>query len=202
MSERFNKGENTKAILKSRVHIGSRLSGSRLEVDSRKLLRVFESNVRVAIVRLLLQFEWRSLSEIARKLESDYGYRMSLPGLLKHMKELEDAGIVRQESGVFAKEADARKTIYTLEGNERVEKVLQQLEDNVQNPLLAGLIFSQTSKLARRVQGIGAMVPKEEKRRLESLLGSCESEKIFSYLTEDEKKKVKLWRMMLALMEE
>jgi DNA-binding transcriptional ArsR family regulator len=173
-----------------------------LEVDSWKLLRIFESKVRVAIVRLLLQFEWRSLSEIAKKLESDYGCKMSLPGLLKHMKELEDAGIVRQESGVFAKEADARKTIYTLEGNERVEKVLQQIEDNVENPLLAGLVFSQTSKLARRVQGIGAMIPKEEKRRLESLLGSCESEKIFRYLTEDEKKKVKLWRMMLALMEE
>jgi DNA-binding transcriptional ArsR family regulator len=184
------------------VHIGSRLSGSRLEVDSSKLFRVFESKVRVEIVRLLLQFEWRSLSEIARKLESDYSCKMSLPGLLKHMKELEDAGIVRHESGVFAKVADARKTIYTLEGKERVEKVLRQLEDNVENPLQAGLIFSETAKLARKVQGIGAMVTKEEKRRLESLLGLCESEKIFSYLTEDEKKKVKLWRMMMSLVEE
>jgi DNA-binding transcriptional ArsR family regulator len=173
-----------------------------LEVDSWKLLRVFESRARVEIVRLLLQFEWRSLSEIARELESDYSRKMSLPGLLKHMKELEDAGIVRQESGVFAKVSDARKTIYTLEGRERVEKVLRQLEDNVENPLMAGVIFSETSKIARKVQGIGAMVAKPEKRRLESLLGLCESEKIFSNLTEDEKKKVKLWRMMMALMEE
>ena len=178
------------------------MSGSRLEVDSWKLLRVFENKARVAIVRLLLQFEWRSLTEIALKLESDYNCKMSLPGLLKHMKELEDAGIVRRESGVFAKVSDARKTIYTLEGKERVEKVLQQLEDNVANPLLAGLIFSETAKLARKVQGIGALVAKEEKRRLESLLGLCESERIFSYLAEDEKKKAKLCRMMMALMEE
>ena len=173
-----------------------------MEVDSWKLLRVFENKVRVAIVRLLLQFEWRSLTEIAQKLESDYNYKMSLPGVLKHMRELEDAGIVRQESGVFAKVSDARKTIYTLEGKNRVEKVLQQIEDNVANPLLAGLAFRETAELARRVEGIGSMVVKGEKRRLESLLELCESEKTFSHLTEDEKKKVKLWRMMMGLMEE
>jgi DNA-binding transcriptional ArsR family regulator len=173
-----------------------------LEIDSWKLLHIFENKARVAIMRLLLQLEWRSLSEIAQKLESDYNCKMSLPGLLKHMRDLEDAGIVRQESGIFAKVSDARKTIYTLEGRNRVEKVLQQLEDNVANPLLAGLVFSETAALARKVQGTGSMVTKEEKRRLESLLESCESEKTFSYLTEDERKKVKLWRMMMALMEE
>lgn len=173
-----------------------------MEIDSWKLLHIFENKARVAIMRLLLQLEWRSLSEIAQKLESDYNCKMSLPGLLKHMRDLEDAGIVRQESGIFAKVSDARKTIYTLEGRNRVEKVLQQLEDNVANPLLAGLVFSETAALARKVQGTGSMVTKEEKRRLESLLESCESEKTFSYLTEDERKKVKLWRMMMALMEE
>jgi DNA-binding transcriptional ArsR family regulator len=173
-----------------------------LEVDSWKLLRVFENKVRVAIVRLLLQFEWRSLTEIAQKLESDYGYKMSLPGVLKHMRELEDAGIVRQESGVFAKVSDARKTIYTLEGKDRVEKVLQQLEDNVASPLLAGLVFRETAELARKVEGVGSMVVRGEKTRLESLLELCESEKTFSHLTEDERKKVKLWRMMMTLMEE
>lgn len=173
-----------------------------LEVDSWKLLRVFENKVRVAVVRLLLQFEWRSLSEIAEKLESDYGCKMSLPGLLKHMRGLEDAGIVRQESGLFAKVSDARKTIYTLEGKRRVEKILKELEDNVANPLMAGLVFSETAELARKVQGIGAVAAKDEKRRLATLLESCESEKIFSYLTDDERKKVKLWRMMLTLMEE
>jgi DNA-binding transcriptional ArsR family regulator len=178
------------------------LSGSKLEVDSWKLLRVFENKARVAVVRLLLQFEWRSLTEIAQKLESDYNCKMSLPGLLKHMKELQDAGIVRQESGLFAKVSDARKTIYTLEGKTRVEKVLQELENNVASPLAAGVIFGETAKLARKVQGIGAVLAREEKRHLKSLLDLCESERVFSYLTEDEKKKVKLWRMMMALMEE
>jgi len=178
------------------------LSGSELEVDSWKLLHVFENKVRVAIVRLLLQFEWRSLSELAEKLESDYGFKMTLPGVLKHMKELGDAGIVRRESGIFAKVPDARKTMYMLEGKKRVEKVLQELEDNIVNPLAAGVIFSETAKLARKVQGIGVRVAREEKRRLKSLLARCESEKVDSYLTEDEKKKVKLWKMMMALMEE
>jgi DNA-binding transcriptional ArsR family regulator len=201
LSERFNKTEN-KGILKFRAHKSSSLSGSELEVDSWKLLRVFDNKVRVAVVRLLLQFEWRSLSEIAEKLASDYGFKMSLPGLLKHMRELQDAGIVRQESGLFAKVSDARKTIYTLEGKNRVEKMLDDLESKVANPLVAGLVFSETGELARKVQGIGAMASKEEKRRLASLLELCESEKILRYLTEDETKKIKLWRMMMTLMEE
>jgi len=176
------------------------LSGPILEVDPWKMLRVFDNKVRVAVVRLLLQFEWRSLSEIAQKLDSDYGYKMSLPGLLKHMRELEDAGIVRQESGLFAKVSDARKTIYTLEGKKRVETMLQQLEENVANPLMAGLVFRETADLARRIQGMGAIITREERRHLSSLLESCESEKVFNYLTDDEKKKVQLWKMMMSLM--
>ena len=172
------------------------------EVDPWLVLRVFANKARVAVVKLLAQLEWRSLSEIAEKLESDYGWKMTLPGLLKHMKELEDAGIVRHESGVFAQVSDARKTIYTLQGKERVEKILQQLQENVANPLEAGLIFSETAKLARQVQGVGAAVSKEEQRHLKSLLDECETERIRSYLAEDEKKKVKLWRMMMKIMEE
>jgi len=178
------------------------LSGPKFEVDSWKVLRVFANGARVAIVRLLSQFEWSSLSEIAEKLESDYGWKMTLPGLLKHIQELEDAGIVRHESGVFAKVSDARKTLYTLQGKERVEKILRQLETNVTDPLEAGVIFSETAKLARQVQGVGATITKEEQRRLEPLLTECESEKIYGYLTEDERKKVKLWRMMLKIMAE
>ena len=171
-----------------------------MEVDLWKLLHVFENKVRIEIVRLLLRFEYRSLSGIAEKLESDCGLKMTLPGVLKHLKELEDAGIVRHESGVFAKKPDARKTLYILEGKERVEKLLQQLEENITNPLLAGKIFSETANLARKVQGMGPVVGKEGRERLESLLAECESEKVYSYLTEDEKKKVKLWRMMMRLL--
>lgn len=170
-----------------------------LEVDGWELLKVFQSKIRIEIVKLLLRFELVSLTEIAKKLENQ-GSKMTLPGVLKHMRELENAGIVRHESGIFAEKPDARRTIYMLEGKERVEKVMRQLEENVGNPLRAGVIFSETYKLARKVQGMGRRVGTEEKRLLETLLAQCESEEIKSYLTEDEEKKVKLWRMMLEIM--
>lgn len=177
------------------------MNGSKLEVDFWKLLRVFESKIRVEIVRLLLQFEMISLSGISRKLEGHYGRKITLPGLLKHMKELEDAGMIQKESGAFLPTPDARKTMYLLEGRERVEKILQQLEGNVMNLLMAGVIFNETAKLARRVQRIERKLVKEERERLESLLAQCESEKVYSHLTDSEKKKVKLWRMMMTFLE-
>ncbi len=179
----------------------STLNGSKLEVDFWKLLRIFGNKTRVEIVRLLLQFEMLSLSDIAKKLEGEYGRKMTLPGLLKHIKILEDAGILQQESGAFLPTPDARKTIYLLEGKERVEKILQQLEGNIRDLLLAGAIFSETAKLARKVQGIGDRLVKEKRKRLESLLARCESERVYSHLTDDEKKKVKLWRMMMTFLE-
>ena len=175
----------------------SKLTVSKLEADFWKLLRVFGSKVRIEIVRLLLQFEMASLSDIAKKLEGKYDRKMTLPGLLKHMKELSDAGIIRQESGIFLPIPDARKTIYFLEGKERVEKILQQLEGNIGNLLLVGAVFSETAKLARKVHRMGSREVKEERKRLNSLLTQCESEKVNRYLTEDEKKKIKLWRMMM-----
>jgi DNA-binding transcriptional ArsR family regulator len=175
-----------------------KLSYSKLEVNFWRLLHVFESEIRVEIVRLLLQFEWRSLSDISKKLERDFGWKISLPGLLKHMRELEDAGIVRHESGIFAEKPDARKTIYLLEGKERVERILQHLQNNVGNLLLAGVIFNETTKLVRKFQGMGTRLAEDERKRLESLLAQCESEEVYTFLTEDEKKKVRLWRMMIA----
>lgn len=163
---------------------------------------MFKSEVRRRIIKLLLQLEWRSLSDIAEKLENDYSLKMTLPGLLKHMRQLEEAGIVRHESGAFAKKPDARKTVYILEGKERIEKLLQQLEENVGNLLNAGVIFSETAKKARLIQGMEAHMSKKEINSFESLLAKCESEKVNSCLTEDEKKKVKLWRMMIQLWKE
>ena len=170
-------------------------------IDPGKLLRAFDNKVRVEIVKLLFQFEWRSLSDIARALEKDHGWKMTLPGVLKHMKELESAGIIRSVSGVYAKIPDARKTIYLLEGRERVEKIMEQFESNILAPLQAGLTYSETAKLARKVQGLESRLDKEEQRRLEILLTQCESEKVYTHLTEDEKKKLKLWKMMTKLME-
>jgi len=172
-----------------------------LEVDFWKLLRVFGNETRVEIAKLLLQFEMMSLSDIAKKLEDEYGRKMTLPGLHKHIRILEDAGIVQQESGAFLPIPDARKAIYLLEGKERVEKVLQQLEGNIGYLFLAGAIFSETTKLARKVLGKGDRLVREEGKRLESLLAQCESEKVYRHLTDDEKKKVKLWRMMMTFLE-
>ena len=178
------------------------MTDSKLEEDFWKLLRVFESKFRVEIVRLLLKFEMMSLSDVARKLEEESGQRMTLPGLLKHIKILEEAGIVTKESGAFLPTPDARKTIYLLEGKERVEKILEQLECNVGNLLLTVTLFSETAKLARMVQGTRHKLVKEERKRLEFLLDQCESERVYNHLTEDEKKKVKLWRMMITFLEE
>jgi len=177
------------------------LNSSESEVDFWKLLRVFENKVRVEIVKLLLQFEMMSLSDVARKLEGESGRKMTLPGLLKHIKILEDAGIVTKESGAFLPTPDARKTIYLLEGKERVEKILEQLEGNVGNLLLAGVSFSETAKLARKTQRTRHKLAKEERKRLEFLLDHCESERVYNHLTDDEKKKLKLWRMMITFLE-
>jgi len=124
---------------------------------------------------------------------------MTLPGVLKHMKELEEAGIVRRESGAFIEKPDARKTIYMLEGKERVQKIMNQLEVSIGGMLKAGVLFRQTANLARKIQGIGRRPTTQEKEKLKSLLHQCEKKEISKHLTEDEKKKIKLWKMMLEL---
>lgn len=177
------------------------MKSSKPEVDLWKLLRVFESQVRVEIVRLLLQFEMMSLSDVARKLEGKSGRKMTLPGLLKHIRILEDAGILTKESGAFLPTPDARKTVYLLEGKERVERILKQLETNVGNLLLAGRLFSETTRLARKLQRVKHNLAKKEIKRLELLLDQCESERVYNNLTDHEKKKIKLWRMMITFLE-
>jgi len=171
---------------------------SKLESGSWDLLNVFGNDVRVEIVKMLLEFEFRSLSEIAGILDGR-GWKMTLSGVLKHMRALEEAGLVRHEAGIFAKSPDARKTIYFLEGRERIERVLKHLETDVKEPLEAALMFSETGEVAREVQGMRREPLDRGKQRLESLLSECESEKVYSHLTEDEKKKLKLWRMMLSI---
>ncbi len=153
-------------------------------------------------MRILLQREWRSLSDIAERLENDYDLKMTLPGLLKHMRQLEEAGMIRHESGIFAKKPDARKTVYMLQGKERVEKLLQELEGNIRSLLNAGVIFNETAKAARRIQRTESHIVNKEMKHFESLLSLCESERVNSCLTEDEKKKIKLWRMMIKLLKE
>ena len=177
------------------------MTASFKETDFWKLLHVFESKVRVEIIKLLLQFEWRSLSDLAKKLDSDFGLKITLPGVLKHMRELEEAGIVRHESGIYSEKPDARKTIYILQGKERVQKIMELFERDIASILGAGIVFTETSKLARRLQGIGRKISAEEKESLRDLITKCESKEINVLLTEDEKKKVRLWKMMIAMEE-
>jgi predicted transcriptional regulator len=179
----------------------SELKNPRQKADFWKLLHIFENNVRVAILKMLLEVEWRSLSDVQRKLESELGIKITLPGVLKHMKELEEAGMLRRESGAFIKKPDARKTIYMLEGKERVQKIMNQLENDVGNMLKAGAMFSKTSNLARKIQRVGGKPMKQDKEQLKSLIARCEKQEVIRHLTLDEKKKLKLWRMMLALEE-
>jgi len=179
-------------------YLTSKLPTAKKEIGFWKLLNVFDNKVRIDIVRLLLQVEWRSLSDIAAKL-AEKGRKMSLPGVLKHLKELEKTGIVRRESGAFMDKPDARKAIYMLEGKERVQKILDTLEKDVGTWLTAGLVFAETARLARRIQGMGSRATDKEKKRLTALLAECESETIREHLTEDEKKKLKLWKTMLSL---
>lgn len=166
-----------------------------------KLLHVFENKVRVEIIKLLLQLEWRSLSDIAKKLESDAGLKITLPGVLKHMRELERAGIVRHESGIYSEKPDARKTIYMLQGKERVAKIMELLEKSVASILNAGIVITEASSLARRLQGIGGRMNEAERDRLKSLIAKCETSEVNVYLTDDEKKKIRLWKMMITMEE-
>ena len=173
------------------------LDSSKLKGSEWQLLGVFQSEVRVGILKMLIKLEYRSLSEIARALE-ERGHKMTLSGVLKHMKELEKAGLVRSETGIFGETPDARKTIYFLEGRGRIEQVLKHLETDVIERLRAGMVFDETAKTARQAQGMSRPSMQDEKATLESLLAKCASEKVYPYLTEDEKKKLGLWKLMLS----
>ena len=117
------------------------------------------------------------------------------------MRELEEAGIVRHESGIYSEKPDARKTIYILQGKERVQKIMELFERDMASVLGAGIVFTETSKLARRLQGVGRKISEEEKEKMKDLITRCESKEVNIYLTEDEKKKVRLWKMMIAVEE-
>jgi DNA-binding transcriptional ArsR family regulator len=168
-----------------------------MKTGSWSTLRVFQNDVRIEILRFLLLSEMACLTDINKNLERALGRKLTLPAVLKHMRLLEKAGLVRLEPGIYG-EPDARKTLYLLEGKERVSRILVQLERDVCIPMLAGAIFNKTAKLARRVQTLGPIYARGSERQLESLLSDCEAQNVYCYLTEDEKKKVKFWKMMIG----
>ena len=177
-----------------------RLTESKIDVDSWSILHVFGNEMRIEILKLLLRHEMACLTDITRNLERNLRKKMTLPAVLKHMRILEKAGLVRLEPGIYPDKPDARKTLYMLEGRERILKILEQLEGNVRSRLIAGAVFHRTARLARSAQHMGLRYAGVNERHLESLLSECERGEIFDFLTEDEKKKVKLWRMMISVL--
>lgn len=134
-----------------------------------------------------------SLSDVVRVLKLDYGLELTISGVFKHMKLLEKAGLVRRESGgIKLEEPDARKTIYMLEGKERVIKILE-LQERAVDLLKSGLVFKKTAEIARKVRGIGPIYARERKL-LESWLNRLEKEA--ENLTQEEKEKMKLWKII------
>jgi len=161
------------------------------------MLGVLENEKRLQIIRILLKFDRLCLSDIARELEKA-GYQMRLPGVVKHVQRLEEAKILRSESGSLSDEPDARKTIYSLQGKERAQEIIRQL-DKITNLLASCTTFNETAKLALRIQANARRATEEEIEELRHSIARCESKMVNRYLTEEEKGNIELWKMMLPL---
>jgi len=161
------------------------------------VLKVLQNEARLQIIKALLEVEELCLSDIARKLE-EKGYRMNLPAVVKHVHRLEEAQILRSRSGRVSDEPDARKTIYSLQEKERMNEIMTQLT-SIRILFESGAIFSETAKLALRIQSNLSRATEEELKNLKSSLARCESKEIYKHLTEDEKTNLELWKMILEL---
>ena len=159
-------------------------------------LSIFESRVRLEIIKILMEVDRLCMSDIARELEKR-GFHMNLPAVVKHVQKLEKIEILRGASGSLTDEPDARKTIYTLQGKERVKRIMNQLT-NIENLLESGIAFNETAKMLLKVMSRGRRASKEELEQLRSQLIKCESRKIRKHLTEEEKENIELWKTMLA----
>lgn len=172
--------------------------GLLLEDDWLHQLGIFENKTNVTVIQLLLNYELISLSEIRKKLREIYKLEITLPGLLKHLRDLEEAGIVRQDPETAIMRGDLRKNIYILQGKERVRDILQSW-NVLSQKMVAGQTFCDLVKVCRRVF-ISEVFPIQTNNRLivEKLLARCESADVFGHLTEDEKMKIKFWKLMLT----
>jgi len=166
-----------------------------LQVDQR-LLKIFGNKIRVEILRLLLNREMASLSDILHALKHGCGFDLTISGIFKHIKILENAGLIHHESGgITLQEPDARKTVYLLQGKERVEKIIKLVE-KITELVECGLVFKKAAEAARKIQGIGPGYRKERKN-LKSWLKRLEKKEIMENLTEDEIEKIKLWKILI-----
>jgi hypothetical protein len=67
-------------------------------------------------------------------------------------------------------------------------------------PLHAGAKFYEAAQFAREMQKMDQRLTGRDRKRFEALLRQCESDEVYTHLTEDEKKKLKLWRMMMSIL--
>lgn len=161
------------------------------------LLRVFMNETRVEILRLFFGSRWLTLGEIKQKLQTQHHRKISTPGVLKHVKELEKSGIIKAEwkGGWRLEQSDARKTLYKMEGKKRVKHVLQLLENEIAKSLIAGEIVQKIEHLTMEVQKLGPGI-REKMALLENLISESEDHQISCCLDDDDKKKVELGRVI------
>ena len=113
------------------------------------------------------------------------------------MDELEIAGIVRRESGLYLEEPDPRKKVYLIQGKERVTGIMQVWSE-LGLKLAASIEFNKLARVARDVFAGGTVPQEKELKNLECYILRCEEEWIFSNLTEHEEKKLKFWKLWMS----
>jgi hypothetical protein len=173
------------------------MRGVKMKSDPWVQMRVIESEARMEIIELLFEYQIISLSEMKTKLMEIYSHKITLPGLLRHIHELEKVGIIRQDSGFFLPKPDTRKRVYIIQGKDRVKEILGSLT-KLKTKLTAGMVFSELSECARYLLSREPILQPNEREMLERMIEKCGSEDIFCHLTDDEKKKLKLYKLMLS----
>jgi hypothetical protein len=171
-----------------------------LEESTWSQLQVFENRVRIEIIQLLMDFEIMSLSEIRKQLQSKHDRKISLPGILRHMRVLEKTGIILlyERGGGFGKKEDARKNSYMVQGKERVIRALNSWS-KLSEELITSKNFLDLRLYARSVFLSGNIPQEHEKEKLHHLINQCEQPKVFCCLSEDEKKKIEWWKKTISI---
>jgi predicted transcriptional regulator len=105
-----------------------------------------ENEARIQVLKMLLKLDRLCQTDIARELYK-MGYQMKFPAVIKHVRKLERARLLRSGSD----ESDHRKTFYALQSKERVQEIMRCLT-RIRNLLASSSTFEETARLANMVQ--------------------------------------------------
>lgn len=152
-----------------------------------KLLSVFLNETRIEILNLLLEKQWMNPKMIEEKLISEYNRKISTTGLLKHLKKLEQYGILKSQYGL-----DARKRMFKIIERNRVKMVLNILETEVILRLEAGLLAKRIADLSLEIQRLSPVPRRKKIMLLKSLISRFDDSDLKRYLEKDERKKINL----------